>query len=57
MENRAPWELELINLYRTTREEYGSLSYGNFWYAVEGDWLYMRGGSSVRWVSLKEVTT
>lgn len=55
MENRAPWEIQLINLYRTTREDHGRLPYGNFWYTVEGDLLYMRGGSSERWALLADI--
>jgi len=55
MENRAPWELQLIELYRTTGEEDGRLSYGDFSYHVEGEFIYMRGGSSVRWVRISDI--
>lgn len=55
MEDRAPWEIQLIDMYRTTREKHGRLLYGSFWYTVEGEFLYMRGGSSVRWVALADI--
>lgn len=55
MENRAPWEIQLIDMYRATHETHGRLPFGNFWYTVEGKFLYMRGGSSVRWVALADI--
>ena len=55
MENRAPWEIQLIDMYRATHETHGRLPYGNFWYTVEGKFLYMRGGSTERWVALADI--
>lgn len=55
MKNRAPWELQLIALYRETRENSGRLPYGNFRYYVEDGILILMGGNSTRWLSVSDV--
>lgn len=55
MENRAPWELMLIDLYRATGEDTGRLPFGNFHYYREDDFLVLNGGSTWHIVYLTDI--
>jgi hypothetical protein len=55
MENRAPWELMPIDLYRTTGEDTGRLPFGNFHYYREDDFLVLNGGSTWHIVYLADI--
>lgn len=55
MKERAPWEVQLITLYKNTGEAFGRLPYGNFWYSAEDGILTLAGGSTRHYVSLSDI--
>ena len=55
MNEYAPWELELIALYKATKADFGRIEGTGYRYGLENGILWLWAGNTVRFVALENI--